>query len=685
MSEPRVAVTAGRVFCEFQTVISGAGISRDKPADLPAAEDLAAHVWEALRDSLGRDISDELSKTVSLRLGTMRMEQILELLTGPSAIPPRLVVHVYRLVGNAPFNANHLRLGALDTKHFTLNMDTLLEEAAPGARVIHVHGRWNRPRSIRTTVTHYSRGLSRSLSRKLGRALRDKDVLVIGYSGRDLDVITMFDRYPPRKITWVNRDPGKWEPEVLALQRTYDSDSDREFCVEPKWASEYLPTLVPDVPAPGPRVMGAPPTRLAEDLLCLRRGSRLLAVGQLLFGMGLHNEIHDLLDHRNFHGAVEIRRRKLLARTLSREDRADEALKMLLRRPRGATELWPWLMNINEIAALAGRSQNPRLLRLRTVIGIAGIVIPTRTLRHMRLLAQVRTAQQLSVHGHPRQSVAILRRIVNANRAHWTLGEANYVDALTWYADALKSIGELRKALDGASRAMRLLEYCLPSQAAYAQWKFAEVLAVGGRPDSQSDGKFRAGVMKDIDEALAAAASSEAKVTQGWIHGTAAEILVNADPVEARAHIDAAARLGADAADRDGFARGYHLLQRAVVEVAEGDFDAAATTVASAMVLLEAANVPGAILQCQEVRATIAWLEDPALDLAGELKVLADRYCDADMLLNKARAMVGVASLRGTRVDEETLRAAEEYGWHDVLRRARGDAGPYPWEHDLFL
>ena len=670
---------------EFQIVITGAGISRDAPADLPGAEDLTLEVWNALASSFDPTIDPGLDAAVRRRLGSMRMEQVLELVTQGRALPVRLVVNVYRRVGNAAFNENHLRLAALDVQHFTLNMDSLIEDAGPGARVVHLHGRWNRPKTIRTTVGHYSRGLSRRLTHRFGRALKGSNVLVIGYSGRDLDVITMFGRYRPAFITWVNRDPEEWEREVQHLRAEYDRDSPDHFKVEPLWAGEYLPTLVLTVPIPGPRRKDAPETGLEDDIAKISPERRSLAVAQLLFGMGLFDELHALLDGQTFRGAVEIRRRKILARTLSREGRFDDALGMLRSPPKRASEVGPWLMNVNEVSALANRAQGSSTRELRLAIALGSILFPTRTLRRMRLLIRVRAAKRLAVAGEARRAAEALRRIVDRRNAHRVLEEPNYADALTWYANALKSIGDLPEALKAAERATRLREYCLPGQAAYAQWKYAEVQAAGGRSDLESDGEFILKIMRDLDDAIDLASQADDKDALSWIHGTAAEVLSDVDPARARWHIEEAAALGAGSPARGGFASGYHLLQRAVVEAAEGQLDAAAATAEQAVDLLASSTVPGGALQGQQTLATIRWRQDATRDLASDLLALAARFADADMPLNKARVLVAAAGLNGRDVDDQFATIADRNGWHDLVRRARHVVGPFPWKHDLLL
>lgn len=676
------------VSTEFDVVLTGAGISIDAPAKLPSAAELVDEVWGALRKSLGGLVDDDLQKKrVRPQLEKMRMEQFLEILSGPGGVPAHILVNVYRLVGGAAYNDNHLRLATLDAMHFTLNMDTLIEDAAPGIRVVHLHGVWNRPRSIRTTVTHYSKGLSSRLRARFGRAIRGKNVLVIGYSGRDTDVIPVFDDYPPKNITWVGPNVADWEREVQILRRRFDSEPRSHFTPVGEKAGAYLPTLVPTVPAATGAKLPHPPTNLDCDLTTkTTRAQRVIAVARLLFDMGLNDDVRRILEGERFAGASEAMRRKIIARSWNRDGHASRALELLLRRPSSLAEALAWPGNLNEIAAVAGRASRLHLTRrIQPLIIAAGYAIPTRAMRRRRMLVQVRIAKNLAVRGHVRRAIALADRVTGSHRARYVLGESSLVDALTWHADALKDVGELADAQAKAELAVRSINYSDHSQAAYALWKYAEIRLVAGPEDDEDAAAFEADVEEYLKKAVDEATLGRASDTLAWINGTWAEHLVGTDVGSARAHLDAAASTGASDPSRDPLGRSYHLLQRAVVEMTEGYLNEAANSATAAQAIAEGGNIPAAALQARQLLAEIRWQLDPTLPLAHELDVLADEYAARDLRLNEARARTTSSALRGDAVPAGILDRAEEFGWHELLRRAHGDEGPYPWRWSILL
>jgi hypothetical protein len=82
------AVVPRSILTEFDVVLTGAGISFDPPAKLPSAAELVDEVWGALRKSLGGLVDYNLQKNrVQPQLSNMRMEQFLEVLSSPGAIP----------------------------------------------------------------------------------------------------------------------------------------------------------------------------------------------------------------------------------------------------------------------------------------------------------------------------------------------------------------------------------------------------------------------------------------------------------------------------------------------------------------------------------------------------------------------------------------------------------------------
>lgn len=681
--------THPRLAKEFTAVLTGAGISRDPPSNLPDAATLALEVWGALRDSLPNVIDSVLEAKVRSRLGDVRMEQFLELLTKKGTIPTEIIVDVYQRVGGVAFNENHLRLAALQTKHFTVNMDTLIEDAGKDVNVTHLHGRWDDPTSIRTTVAQYSRGLDNQMRSEFCDAMRDSTVLVIGYSGRDTDVMPIIEENPPKRLVWVGPDMSTWEYEVVALQKRYDrGDFGQDYFFEPReqTAGEYLPLLIPNVPTPTGYTVPRRPPRLQERLQKETETSqRIVAVGRLLFDLGLDSEVKDLLEQQRFQGPLEIARRKILARSLARREEPDAALKLLHQRPSRLSEFGPWLRNATEIDSISRRTLERRLMRWfwRAVLNVISVA-PGRSYRRAQKLAQVRRAKRLAVAGKTEKAVAMFTHATRDDRARQVLTDDLIVDSLTWEADALKTIGELNRALEPARRADRLSFYANPSQAAYAKWKLGEILAAAGPTDGEDLSTHTNAILRQFESAIGLAKRVDNRDTLSWILGTCAEVIASADLIAARQFLSEAERLGALAPKRSVHGRTYHLLQCGAVEMIAGDLTTAQNFIDEAL-KVEQRRVPGARLQAQQLQGEVRWRFDPSYDLAKSLTELAKDYHRLGLRLNEARVQLASATLRGDPIPAWIIDEAVVKGWHVLLRRARGSEGEYPWRWDVLL
>ncbi len=682
---------------DFTVVVTGAGISFDAPSSLPSAGDLADELWDGFCDSLDGVVDATLAATVRQRfrssgatgLPAMRMEQFMELLTKPGTVPVSIVVDIYRLVAGAAYNENHLRLAAMRTRHFTLNMDTLIEDAGDGVDIVHLHGRWDEPEQIRTTVAHYSRGLDRDLRDAFCAAIEDATVLVIGYCGRDPDGVPLFDLHPPRRLVWVGPNLDGWEYEAVELRHRYDRGdfgTRRHFEAVEMTAGEYLPSLVPTVPVPSGAVAAHPPPCIRERLE--RETSfpqRLIALGNLLFDLGLFDDLHQVLRTRRFRGRDEIMRRKLVARSLTRQGSPEQAFALLARWPRGPAQVGPWLRAVTEIDALPIDAVRPRAARVFWKAVLAVMVrVRLPGFERARLLAQVRRAKSLSLAGRPWGAVALSREVTRRDDAAVVLGQDVLVDSLTWQADQLKVVGALNDARESAMRADRLGFYGNPSQAAFAKWKLGEVMAAAGRLDGEPPTHHRQRLMDLFGGALSLAEQVDNRDALAWIHGTCAEVWAGFDLAKARRHIAAATAAGALSSRRSAYGRCYHLLQRAVVEREAGQYLVALSHLGQALEV-EDGRIPSAHLQARQLREELLWLQDPTHDLASALEELATEYAQVGMQLSQAQASLAAATLRAAPVPGWIGEQALVNGWNDVARQADGKGAPYPSHSGVLL
>jgi hypothetical protein len=100
---------------------------------------------------------------------------------------------VYSLVLGAEPCLTHCVLAAAGFPVVTTNQDELVERASVllGARVdvLHLHGLASRPGSIVTMLGQYVDGLPARSVRGMRQRIAGCHLVVLGYSGRDLDVM----------------------------------------------------------------------------------------------------------------------------------------------------------------------------------------------------------------------------------------------------------------------------------------------------------------------------------------------------------------------------------------------------------------------------------------------------------------------------------------------------------------
>ncbi|TXK18682.1 SIR2 family protein [Homoserinibacter sp. GY 40078] len=574
----------------FQTVVSGAGISRSWPSELPDGDQLAALAWrlvadraEALYPRLGAVIG-EAERRIASSADGLRLEQLMAVMARD--VPLDVLAGVYGVMDDALPNTDHRTLvsaGRVD--HFTLNMDSLLERAAEGAgsiiSLVHLHGIHFDPSSIITTIEQYLDGLPEPLSSALAEALTGREVLVVGYSGRDRDVLPMFLRYPPARLTWlVHRRDG--EPE---MDRDHDED------LEPE-AAEMLARLRERI---GPGRVTTPRATLSEMLEPPRaasthrgeeerRGGRaltawslpgsalerissvdpsciLMAVGAVMLEVGMYSEaLGPLRRARPRPADARIRRRKQIGRALAKTGQPRRALWSFMApipRVSPVRQVMSMLTEVANVATAAG-------LPARAISLDRMIVDSAEPLRRAALLARSRRGQRMNLQGHFGAALAEFDQIIDAEDADRLAGLSQIVDALTWAADVEKVRGNYAAALDRIRRAELEVPYSNRSQRAWVAWKRAEIRMLSGLDPRQAE--------EELVDAAALAKSSGDRAAEYWATVTLAGVR-GADPETGlRTLRQAEALQPSPRAD----ARVYLLLQRAEIARASGALEDAA-------------------------------------------------------------------------------------------------------------
>jgi len=285
-----------------KTLLVGAGVSFLPPSRLPSGEELARHLIELVLDGpvvYDRSDFDTVLDSLSPQPNgsrSLRLELVCELLA--RHIDPQVLVRIFGLLTSATPNRNHFGLllsGARDI--LTLNQDLLLESAGrrlgqPSDPVFHLHGRADRPQTIVTLISQYLEGLPRHKWQRFRRAIAGRNVVVIGYSGRDRDVMPALVRARPRHVLWLTYAPAgsptDLSPELAVLKADLGERLEIEPCSDPAgWierqigarAARRARALVVGAASPSPAVL-AP--SVVRRFAAIDETDRNLALARLL-------------------------------------------------------------------------------------------------------------------------------------------------------------------------------------------------------------------------------------------------------------------------------------------------------------------------------------------------------------------------------------------------------------------
>jgi hypothetical protein len=422
--------------------------------------------WARLIRDLPNDTRDVLSPVtaaINNKEVPIELEPMMEILNA-YVEDWKILVSTYADVSTQHTNQNHRMLVGLDAEQITLNMDTLLEAA--GGSAWHLHGTWNDTESIITTVRQYSDGLPPEERRRLTDALYGRNVLVLGYSGRDTDVMPVLSSARPKILHWIHRSPVV--DSVLRLK----GDLGDAMTLLTGSAEEVLAVLpatrsvTPSSSSPTPDIYD----RFAE----IPDNQRLLATAGVALDLGFYEAVVNLLNPARFIGIDEINRRKLLSRSYARNGDLESGLKILATPPRDIATFLAWPRCLSEIAPALPHAGHPVLGEVAN----RALVLHPRT----RVAARVRMAHRMQLSGHLTRSRDRLRAICEDPRLHRRIGVTGIVDALTIYADTLKLLGDYGGAKDIAERAMTHVAYASWPQRSFAMRRLAELAHVAGLP-----------------------------------------------------------------------------------------------------------------------------------------------------------------------------------------------------------
>jgi tetratricopeptide (TPR) repeat protein len=171
------------------------------PTRLPSGDELRDLVVDHVVGKGGpRKLWNQLRQRVAYRclLPELVFQRVFE------SVGPGFSDLLAALDGAAPNNVHQWLgiQGLAGAPLLTTNFDGLIERAS-GARVIHLHGIGSRPESLVVRLFQVGLNLPPAIGRLFSEALAGRTLYVMGYSGRDDDVMRELRRNPDSEVRWL--------------------------------------------------------------------------------------------------------------------------------------------------------------------------------------------------------------------------------------------------------------------------------------------------------------------------------------------------------------------------------------------------------------------------------------------------------------------------------------------------
>ena len=694
---------------EFDTIITGAGISMASPSNLPGGVALAKLLWRSLSQPCKKEIQIICATAEKLifpedknaKFKGLRLEGLCGVLS--RYMPFTEISKVYDAVGSTEYNFNHIALTRLFSNgHITLNLDTLLEIAGKKYMdtnsIIHLHGVWNEYDTIITTIGQYLGGLPRRAYHQLATALFNKRVLVIGYSGADIDIFPMFRQYPPRYIKWIKYKNETLMPEVSEWIANLSEHNPSSICVESTTAEEFLfglmrssgimtddmNTLYQESTKRFERKGTAlPPSFLSN----INYSDRLMGISAVLLEIGMCDEAVQVLLEIDGNCHVSLDRDKLMSRAYKRLGNYTSALQRLTRQNNGRFSAWKTLRNATEFASLL-----PHLRRMSNVAFFSdGFIIYTFGLlgfitkyKKGEYLARVRRAKLNFFPGKLNQAMQDFRFLSKHtdNDLMKLLSIGSFVDAVSWYADVLKMKGEYFEALAQLNKIRDYVTvYANVNQQAFVLFKLAEVSLLAG---ADEDIAFNA-LGEALDYVTLKGDGINPRRRTGllpiWILSAYGDIYGNKYGADVQTALSEAETYVSPLGDRYGATIYYllHLAERARTE----NNHQASIDLANKVLLLEkdqrylpkgylsekamAFNILGMCL-CDESKLNKQTVSSDGIMYLQKARTL---YSQMGMFSGVARIDISIAEAKGEAILDEKINEYERNGWILEAKRAK--------------
>ena len=207
-------------------LLCGAGLSSPSPSNLPLASNLVSEVQRIVLDSFEHFVG----------VTDLRPEVVFKLISSHAADLLHSVLQ--HLLGSVNFNRGHLFAAqclAAQNPVVTTNFDQLIEAAceaevipflripshrldSPTAPILFkIHGTVDVISSLMYTIDHVYKGPHKKAVSLFNSVLRDRTILVLGYSGLDqLDIMPLLAKAEVKKILWFSHD---WSREDWAVSK----------------------------------------------------------------------------------------------------------------------------------------------------------------------------------------------------------------------------------------------------------------------------------------------------------------------------------------------------------------------------------------------------------------------------------------------------------------------------------
>jgi len=198
------------------TVLAGAGISMVPPSSLPSGDDLRDHVVRTLSKGTGVEaIAKELMHDQRYRnlLPERAFQRIFEAVG--------VEMHkAFSSLGTSRANVVHSFLSRVAGRGcvvMTTNFDELIQQTDATAKVLHLHGRLSDPTEMIIRIEQVGMGLLPNVSKSFQKATRGRILFIIGYSGRDHDIMCAISSAAPAEVWWLDRSTPAGLSAITAL------------------------------------------------------------------------------------------------------------------------------------------------------------------------------------------------------------------------------------------------------------------------------------------------------------------------------------------------------------------------------------------------------------------------------------------------------------------------------------